>query len=69
VVGACGVVVAPAGGVAEGVVGVVDLLEFASACGALWGVGGYAIGVVLEGGSGSCQFSESEEGWLFTYFL
>jgi hypothetical protein len=42
---ALGVILAPAGGVREGVVGVVDYLELARAGGAFWGVGGDAVGV------------------------
>jgi hypothetical protein len=45
VVDACGVVVSAAGGLREGVVGVVYELEFAGSFGTLWGVGGDAVGV------------------------
>lgn len=48
-VGARGVIVAPAAGVRESVVGIVDLLEFLGACWTGRVVVGYAIGVVLEG--------------------
>lgn len=44
---ACGVVVAAACGVGEGVVSVVDLLEAFCAGGALGGVGGDAVRVVF----------------------
>jgi len=44
-----GVVVAAPAGVREGVVGVVDLLEFLRAAGAFGRVGGDAVGVVAEG--------------------
>ncbi len=37
----------PPRGVGEGVVGVVDLLEFPCTAGALGGVGGDAVGVVV----------------------
>jgi hypothetical protein len=45
VVDSCGVVVSAAGGLREGVVGVVYELEFAGSFGAFWGVGGDAVGV------------------------
>ena len=48
-VGARGVVVAAARGVGEGVVGVVYLLEFLGARGALRGVGGDAVRVGFQG--------------------
>lgn len=48
-VGARGVIVAPAAGVRESVVGIVDLLEFLGACWTGRVVVGYTIGVVLEG--------------------
>lgn len=51
-VGARGVVVAAARGVAERVVGVVYLLEFFGAGGAFGGVGGDAVGVGFERLSG-----------------
>jgi hypothetical protein len=41
------VVIAAPGGVAEGVVGIVDLLEFLGACLALGGIRGDAVGVGL----------------------
>ena len=44
-VDACGVVVSAAGGLGEGVVGVVYELEFAGSFGAFWRVGGDAVGV------------------------
>ena len=51
-IGASGVVVAASGRVAEGVVGVVDLLEGFGAFGALAGLGfGDAVGVGFQGGS------------------
>lgn len=50
-----GVVVAPAPGVGEGVVGVVDELEPARAGRALGGVGGHPVGMRLEGGAGEGQ--------------
>lgn len=49
--GAREVVFASSGGVGEGVVCVVDELEFAGAGGALGGVGGDAVGVCFEGGA------------------
>lgn len=51
-VDACGVVVASAAGVREGVVGIVDLLEFLGAGWAGGVVVGYAVGVVFQGCSG-----------------
>jgi len=42
---ACGIVVAPARRVGKGVVGVIYLLEFPGACGALGGVGRDAVGM------------------------
>lgn len=48
-VGTCGVVVASAAGIREGVVGIVDLLEFLRAGWAGGVVVGYAVGVVLQG--------------------
>lgn len=50
--GAGGVVVAATGRVGEGVVGVVDLLEFFCAGGAGGVVVGDAVGVVFEGRAG-----------------
>lgn len=48
VVCACGVIVAAARGVGEGVIGIVDGLEaFCAGC-ALWRVGGNAVGVMLQ---------------------
>ena len=47
-VGACGVVVAPARGIGEGVVGVIYLLKFLGASWALRGVGGDAVGMGFE---------------------
>lgn len=48
---ALGVVVASAGGVGEGVVGVVDELELAGSLGAFWGLGGDSVGVCLQSSS------------------
>lgn len=48
---ALGVVVASAGGVGEGVVGVVDELELASSFGAFWGLGGDSVGVCFQSSS------------------
>lgn len=53
-----GVVVAPAGGVGECIVGVVYFLEFLCAGSALGGVGGDAVGVGFEGLSRREVFSE-----------
>lgn len=71
-VGARGVVVAAAGGVREGVVGVVYLLEALCVDGALGAVGGDAVGVVFEGLSGGGEVRKCRGGWMMvgeTYFL
>ena len=47
-VGTRGIVVAAAGGLREGVVGVIYLLEFLGAGGAFGGVGGDAVGVGFQ---------------------
>jgi len=48
VVGSCGVVVTSTGGVGEGVVGVIYMLEFTGSFGAFWGIGGDAVRVGSE---------------------
>lgn len=67
------VVFAAAGCVRQGVVGVVDLLEFLGAGWAFGGVGGNAVGVVAEGLSGGVRSLENVEkggeGWTWMYFL
>lgn len=60
--GAGGVVVFAAGGVGEGVVGVVYELEFAGSFCAFWRVGGNAVGVGFESCSGRELVGEVESG-------
>jgi hypothetical protein len=60
-VGAGRVVVAAAGGVAEGIVGIIYLLEFLGSGKAFRRVGGDAVGVVFE-----CCSAIGSEGWWGT---
>jgi len=50
-VDACLVIIAAAGRIGEGVIGIVYLLELASAFCAFWRIGGDAVGVCFQSGA------------------